>query len=122
MQSKNTAPYIDTCIEATRCRSNTRIHDGNHSVQFCNSCIHLPRDRVPVVLLAEWNLTCEMFDGEVISGPVPTLLSDRPEAAKAALVNDPEKAFMDLRKILRKLVIHEYVLPSAAWGIVLKPR
>jgi hypothetical protein len=63
-----------------------------------------------------------MFDGEVISRPVPTLFSDRPEAAKAALVNDPEKAFMDLGKILRKLVIHEYVPLSAGLGIVLKPR
>jgi hypothetical protein len=83
---------------------------------------HLPRDRVPAVLLAEWNLACEMFDGKVISGPVPTLFSDRPEAAKSALVTDPEKAFADLSEILRKLVIHEYVPPSASWGIVLKPR
>jgi hypothetical protein len=51
------------------------------------------------VLLAEWNLACEMFDGEVISGPVPTLFCDRPEAAKAALGNDLEKAFADLGKI-----------------------
>ncbi len=73
-------------------------------------------------MLAEWSLACEMFDGDVISGPVPTLFSDRPEAAKAALSNDPEKAFHDLGKILRKLVIHEYVPPAAAWAIVLKPR
>ncbi len=89
-------------------------------ISYCKNC--LPRDRVPAVLLAEWNLACEMFDGEVISGPVPTLFSDRPEAAKAALVGDPEKAFADLGKILRKLVIHEYVLLAAGWGVVLKPR
>jgi hypothetical protein len=77
---------------------------------------------VPAVLLSEWNLECEMFDGEAIAGPVLTLFSDRPEAAKAALDNGPEKAFSDLAKILRKLVIHKYVPPSAAWGIVLKPR
>ncbi len=73
-------------------------------------------------MLAEWSLACEMFDGDVISGPVPTLFSDRPEAAKAVLGNDPEKPFHDLGKILRKLVIHEYVPPAAAWAIVLKPR
>jgi hypothetical protein len=73
-------------------------------------------------MLAEWSLACEMFDGDVISGPVPTLFSDRPKAAKAALGNDLEKAFHDLGKILRKLVIHEYVPPAAAWAIVLKPR
>jgi hypothetical protein len=87
---------------------------------YLSTC--LPRDRVPAVFLAEWNLECEMFDGEAIAGPVPTLFSDRPEAAKAALDNDPEKAFADLAKILRKLVIHEYVPPAAAWSIVLKPR
>jgi hypothetical protein len=74
------------------------------------------------VLLAEWSLTREMFDGDVVSGPVPTLFSDRPEAAKAALANDPKKAFQDLGKILRKLVIHENIPPSAGWAIVLKPR
>jgi hypothetical protein len=77
---------------------------------------------VPTVLLVEWNLTCEMFDGDVISGPVPTLFSDRLDAAKAALGNDLEKAFQDLGKILRKLVIHEYIPPAAGWAIVLKPR
>ncbi len=51
-------------------------------------------------MLAEWSLACELFDGDVISGPVPTLFSDRPEAAMAALGNDPEKAFHDLGKIL----------------------
>ncbi len=74
------------------------------------------------MLLSEWNLTCEMFDGDVVSGPVPTLFSDRPDAAKMALANDPEKAFQDLGKILRKLVIHEYIPPAACWAIVLKLR
>jgi hypothetical protein len=89
-------------------------------IKYRKSCS--PRDRVPAVLLSEWNLACEMFDGDAVSGPVPTLFSDRPEAAKAALANDPEKAFQDLGKILRKLVIHEYIPPSAGWAIVLKPR
>jgi hypothetical protein len=48
------------------------------------------------VLLAEWNRTCEIVDGDVVSGPMPTLFSDRLEAAKAALANDPEKAFQVL--------------------------
>jgi hypothetical protein len=63
-----------------------------------------------------------MFDGDVVSGPVPTLFSDRPDAARAALDSDPEKAFDDLSKILRKLVIHEYIPPASGWAIVLKPR
>jgi hypothetical protein len=60
------------------------------------------------VLQAEWNRTREMVDGDVVSGPVPTLFSDKLEAAKAALANDPEKAFKDPGKILRKLIMHEY--------------
>ena len=63
-----------------------------------------------------------MVGEDVVSGPVPTLFSDELEAAKAALANDPEKAFQDLGKILRKLVIHEYIPPTAGWAIVLKPR
>jgi hypothetical protein len=91
-------------------------------LEYGNKTRHPRRDRVPAVMLAEWNLTCEMFDSDVISGPVPTLFSDRPKAAKAALCNDPEKVFQDLGKILRKLLIHEYVPPAAGWAIVLKPR
>jgi hypothetical protein len=36
-----------------------------------------------------------MVDGDVVSGPVPTLFSDKLEAAKAALANNPERAFKD---------------------------
>jgi hypothetical protein len=74
------------------------------------------------VIMAEWSLAYEMLDGDVISGPMPTLFSDRPETAKAALANDPEKAFQDLGKILRELVIRENIPLSAGRAIVLKPR
>ncbi len=80
------------------------------------------RDRVPTVLLHEWNLSCTLFDGDVVAGPVPTLFSERPEAARAALEADPEKASQDLSRILRKFVMPENVPPSAVWSILQKPR
>ena len=80
------------------------------------------RDRVPTVLLAEWPLSCCLFDGDTTSGPVPTLFSDRPDSARAALDADPEKAWTDLSKILRKFAIHENVPPASGWGIIMKPR
>ncbi len=47
------------------------------------------------MLQAEWNRTRETVDGDVVSGTVPTLSSGKLEAAKAALANNPEKAFED---------------------------
>jgi hypothetical protein len=37
------------------------------------------RDRVPTVLVKEWQLTCTMFDGDQLLGPVPTLFADNVE-------------------------------------------
>lgn len=85
-------------------------------------CGRIDRDRVPTVLLHEWELLCNLFDGDVVSGPVPTLFSERPDAARAALEADPEKASQDLSRVLRKFVIPENVPPAAAWGVLLKPR
>jgi hypothetical protein len=31
------------------------------------------RDRVPTYLVSEWDAVCTMWDGDAISGPVPTL-------------------------------------------------
>ncbi len=73
-------------------------------------------------MLQEWELLCSLFDGDVVSGPVPTLFSERPDAARAALEADPEKASQDLSRVLRKFVIPENVPPAAAWGVLLKPR
>jgi hypothetical protein len=46
-----------------------------------NLYIHLnfSRDRVPTVLLKEWNLHYQHFNGDAILGPVPTLFSENVE-------------------------------------------
>jgi hypothetical protein len=39
----------------------------------------LCRDRVPTVLVKEWPLLTNMFDGDQIMGPVPTLFAENIE-------------------------------------------
>jgi hypothetical protein len=56
-----------------------------------NICYH-NRDRVPTYLVAEWDAKCTMWDGDAISGPVPTLYADKIEVAKRAIMADPVKA------------------------------
>jgi hypothetical protein len=58
----------------------------------------------------------------MVSGLVPTLFSDRPDAVRLALESEPERACQDLAKIFRKFAIHEYIPVSLSWATVLKPR
>jgi hypothetical protein len=48
----------------------------------------LYRDSVVTVSISEWDLTCNLFDGETAAGPVPRLFAANPEEAHAALVSD----------------------------------
>jgi hypothetical protein len=77
---------------------------------------------MPTVLLEEWPLSCRLFDGEMMSGSVPTLFSDRPDAARLALESEPERACQGLAKIFRKFAIHEYIPAELGWACVLKTR
>jgi hypothetical protein len=56
-----------------------------------NICYH-NRDRVTTYLVDEWDTECMMWDGDAISGPVPTLYADNIEVAKRAIMADPAKA------------------------------
>jgi hypothetical protein len=47
--------------------------------------------------VAEWDAVCTMWDGDVISGPVPTLYADNIEVAKRAIMADPAKAHQVLK-------------------------
>ncbi len=42
--------------------------------------------------MSEWDAVCTMWDGDAISGPVPTLYADNIDVAKKAIVADPAKA------------------------------
>jgi hypothetical protein len=50
---------------------------------------HLPpSDAVASVLLAEWPVTTDYFDGATVSGPVPRLFATNPDEALEALNGD----------------------------------
>ncbi len=73
-------------------------------------------------LLAEWQLTCDLFDGDWLNGPVPRLFAPDPDAARAALDSDPSKAFKDIQRIHARIPISEHVSPEEAWEYVGNPR
>lgn len=48
---------------------------------------------MPTVLIKSWDLNADMFDGDALAGPVPTLFATDPDAAMANLLQNPEKVF-----------------------------
>ncbi len=77
---------------------------------------------MPTVLLAEWDLQADYFDGATLSGPVPRLFASQPDEARTALQSDPAKAFKDLQRIHSRLFIAENIPASEAWSFVGNPR
>jgi hypothetical protein len=77
---------------------------------------------VASVLLAEWPVTMEYFDGATVSGPVPRLFATNPDEALEALNGDPAKAFKDLQRIFSRLFVTENIPPAEAWDFVGNPR
>jgi hypothetical protein len=79
-------------------------------------------DAVATVLLAEWALTTNYFDGAVLDGPVPRFFAANPSEARAALSADDSKAYKDLQQIFSRLFITENIPASDAWNFVGNPR
>jgi hypothetical protein len=77
---------------------------------------------VPAVLLAEWDLQTDYFDGATLNGPVPRLFAAQPDEARTALLSDPAKAFKDLQRIHSRLFIAENIPATEAWSFVGNPR
>jgi hypothetical protein len=77
---------------------------------------------VVTVLLAEWDLTCNYFDGDWLNGPVPRLFALDPAAAKAAIDADPHKAFKDIQRIHSRMAVSEHVSHEDTWDFVGSPR
>jgi hypothetical protein len=82
----------------------------------------LRRDTTSTVLLQEWHLTSEVFDGDIHDGPVPILFASDVEEATAALSANPGKAFKDLQRILGRFFIPEKVPADYAMDFVANPR
>ncbi len=76
------------------------------------------RDAVVTVSIAEWDLTCNLFDGETALGPVPRLFAANPEEALAALNSDEARAFRDLQRIMAKFLVPENIPPHKAWDFL----
>jgi hypothetical protein len=79
-------------------------------------------DAVATVLLAEWALTTNYFDGAFLDGPVPRFFAANPTEARAALSADASKAYKDLQRIFSRLFITENIPASDAWNFVGNPR
>ena len=79
-------------------------------------------DNVPTVLLASWPLDVNMWDGEILAGPVPTLFSEDTKASEDGLRNDPNKAHADMRKLARVFFMPEHMGRTAAEALIRKPR
>ncbi len=79
-------------------------------------------DAVATVLLAEWALTTNYFDGAVLDGPVPRFFAANPSEARAALSADDSKAYKDPQRIFSRLFITENIPASDAWNFIGNPR
>ena len=87
-----------------------------------NKWLWLCRDNIPTQLVASWPLSCTMFDGDSLAGPVPTLFAEDTEEALEAISTDPVKAHYDISKIHRIFFMPEHVDMDAALAAVKKPR
>ena len=80
------------------------------------------RDTTSTVLLQEWHLSTEVFDGDILDGPVPTLFATDVEEAAAALTANPGKAFKDIQRILGRFFVPENVPANTAMDFIANPR
>jgi hypothetical protein len=59
------------------------------------------------MLVHSWPLSTEMWDGEVLAGPIPTLFSEDPISTMEAIKKETAKLHWDLSK-LYKVGIHTH--------------
>ena len=79
-------------------------------------------DNLPVIIIKHWPLEATLFDGEQLAGPVPSLYSEDPDAAQAAIKGEPLKAHWDLNKIAKSFFMVESVTTTEALAVIKKPR
>ncbi len=82
----------------------------------------IPSNAVAFVLLTEWPVSRDYFDGTTISGPIPRFFAASPDKALEALNSDPAKAFKDLQRIYSRLFVTENIPASEAWNFAGNPR
>ena len=82
----------------------------------------MPRCNVPVMVVAEWDITAAMLDGSDLHGMMPTLFAENPSAAEVAFHGDPVNARKDVDRLNRCLFQAEAVDGDEAIQICRKPR
>ena len=90
-----------------------------HAHLTCNFCCS---DNLPIVKLGSWPLNAEMFDSDVMKGPIPTLFAEDPAQALEAIQSGIVRAHADMQKIMRCFFIPESVDPMAALKLFKNPR
>ena len=79
-------------------------------------------DNIPIIKLLELPVTCDMFDGDSMAGPFPTLFAEDETAVMEALRENVGLVHSDLQKLARRFFCPEYVHPKEAAAIVACPR
>ena len=79
-------------------------------------------NNLPTAFIKSWPLEVDLFDGDQLAGPVPSLYSDDPDAALAGILSDPLKSHWDLQKISKSFFLAETVTVSEAMAVIKKPR
>ena len=79
-------------------------------------------DNLPTFLIKSWLLEVDLFDGDLLAGPIPSLYSDDPDASLAGLTSDPLKSHWDLQKISKTFFMAEAVTVVNAVAMLKKPR
>ena len=64
----------------------------------------------------------DLFYGDQLAGPVPSLYSHDPDAALAGILSDPLKSHWDLQKISKSFFLAETVTVSEAMAVIKKTR
>ena len=75
-----------------------------------------------MVLIKAWPLEADLFDGDQLAGPVPSLFSEDPDAALVGLLGDSLKCHWDLSKIKRTFFMPETITLTEAVAAAKKPR
>ena len=69
-----------------------------------------------------WGLDCQMFKGDSVAGPIPTLFGEDINASKSAISANPERAFSDFQRLVRAFFMPETLQPEEAPNFVKKPK
>jgi len=89
---------------------------------MCLNTLYIRRDNVPTVLLASWPLEANLWDGEILSGPVPSLFSTDVKASEDGLRDSPDRAHADMARLSRMFFMAEHVNLQGAYSVLKKPR